>query len=111
MESEKFNGMTEAEAELLAKQMGNSLAGQMEQLRKASDEFCKTAIQGAKTILVNSLTESLIIESQKYGKYLKASWLTKWYHKRIYRKAKYARIKLERFISQNYYDNDRSDNR
>lgn len=42
MESEKFDGMTETEAELLAKQMGNSLAGQMEQLRKASDEFCKT---------------------------------------------------------------------
>lgn len=110
MESDKFDGLTEAEAELLAKQMGNSLVGQMEQLRKASDELCKTAIQGAKTILVNSLTESLIIESHKYGKYLKASWLTKWYHKRIYRKAKYARIKLERFINQNYY-NDRSDNR
>lgn len=111
MESDKFDGLTEAEAELLAKQMGNSLVGQMEQLRKASDELCKTAIQGMKTILVNSLTESLIIESQKYCKYLKASWLTRWYHKRIYRKAKYARIKLERFISQNYYDNDRSDNR
>lgn len=110
MESDKFDGLTEAEAELLAKQMGNSLVGQMEQLRKASDELCKTAIQGAKTILVNSLTESLIIESHKYGKYLKASWLTKWYHKRIYRKAKYARIKPERFINQNYY-NDRSDNR
>lgn len=110
MESDKFDGLTEAEAELLAKQMGNSLVGQMEQLRKASDELCKTAIQGAKTILVNSLTESLIIESHKYGKYLEASWLTKWYHKRIYRKAKYARIKLERFINQNYY-NDRSDNR
>lgn len=111
MESDKFDGLTEAEAELLAKQMGNSLVGQMDQLRKASDELCKTAIQGMKTILVNSLTESLIIESQKYCKYLKASWLTKWYHKRIYRKAKYARIKLERFINQNYYNNDRSDNR
>lgn len=111
MESDKFDGLTEAEAELLAKQMGNSLVGQVEQLRKASDELCKTAIQGMKTILVNSLTESLIIESQKYCKYLKASWLTKWYHKRIYRKAKYARIKLERFINQNYYGNDRSDNR
>ena len=67
MESEKFDGMTEAEAELLAKQMGNSLAGQMEQLRKASDEFCKTAILGAKSIMFNSLTKSLIFESQKYG--------------------------------------------
>ena len=30
MESDKFDGLTEAEAELLAKQMGNSLVGQME---------------------------------------------------------------------------------
>lgn len=107
----QLDGLSEGDAESLAKELGNSLVGQMEQLRKATDDMCKTALQGMKTTLINGYTESLIIESQKYCKYLNAPWITKWYHRKIYRKAKYARIKLERFIKQNYYNNDRSDNR
>ena len=50
MESEKFDGMTEEGGDLLAKQMGNSLVGQMEQLRKASEELCKAAMNLAKPL-------------------------------------------------------------
>lgn len=96
-------------SEVMAK--ATTLAGQIEECKQALDALTDTAIQGAKSILLDGYTQLVIIEIQKGTNFFKANWLTKWYHKRIYRKAKYKRIKLRRFIKQNYYNNDRSDNR
>lgn len=99
------------DAELLAKQMSDTYIAQIANIEKSLDDFSQTAIQASKSILLDSYTQLVIIEIQKATKFYKANWLTKWYHKRAYSKAKYQRIKLQRFIKQNYYNNDRSDNR
>ena len=91
--------------------MSTTFIDQMADIEKSLNDFSQKAIQASKSILVDGLNQSFIIESQRYYKYLIAPWITKWYHKRAYRKAKYKRIKLQRFIEQNYYNNDRSDNR
>lgn len=109
MNNDISNDDKAAISEVMAK--AETLAGQMDACKQALDDLTNTAIQGAKSILLDGYTQLLLIEIQKGTKFFKANWLTKWYHKRIYRKAKYKRIKLQRFIKQNYYNNDRSDNR
>lgn len=48
----------------------------------------------------NYLAEAFLNELKWMEKMASSNWITRWYYRMRYRKAKYSRIKIERFYSQ-----------
>lgn len=54
----------------------------------------------AGTVFENYISDALYKESRFLEKLAKSSFLTRWYYRMKYRKAKYIRIKMERYYKQ-----------
>lgn len=54
----------------------------------------------AGAVFENYISDALYKESRFLEKLAKSSFLTRWYYRMKYRKAKYIRIKMERYYKQ-----------
>lgn len=108
--------------------MGDTIKDQLDELEKSADNFANEIVNTFKemeesdkefqksfdSILTSVSCYNIGIAIQKEIKYLlryeKTTWLFKWYYKKRYRKARYNRIKIERFFKYNA-NYDRSNNR
>lgn len=75
----------------------------------AFKEFNNSVSDGTKAVyalldstMKNAIAEAFLNESKWMEKWIASYWFTRWYYRIKYRKAKYARINIERFYNQNF---------
>lgn len=94
MEDEKIKRMCEESA--------NNFAIAFEELAKSIAETDKEFHSLMDSIMKQSVAEAYIEEMKWMDKLVCSYWLTRWYYRMKYRKAKYARIQAERYYNQNF---------
>ena len=79
------------------------------ELSRAFEEVAKSIAEAGKefnslmdSIMKQSVAEAYIEEMKWMDKLVCSYWLTRWYYRMKYRKAKYARIQAERYYNQNF---------
>jgi hypothetical protein len=71
--------------------VGDSIAKGIEAFHSLMDSTMK-----------NHVAEAFLNELKWLEKLGRSNWFARWYYKMKYRKAKYSRIKIERFYNQNF---------
>lgn len=84
----------------------NDLAIAFEELAKSiaetDKEFYSLMDSAIDSVMKQSIAEAYIEEMKWMDKLVCSYWLTRWYYRMKYRKAKYARIQAERYYNQNF---------
>lgn len=80
----------------------NKLCKAFEELAKSIDESSNAFNSLMDSIMKQSVAEAYIEEMKWMDKLVCSYWLTRWYYRMKYRKAKYARIQAERYYNQNF---------
>lgn len=80
----------------------NELSRAFEEVAKSSAETGKEFNSLMDSIMKQSVAEAYIEEMKWMDKLVCSYWLTRWYYRMKYRKAKYARIQAERYYNQNF---------
>ena len=80
----------------------NDLAIAFEELAKSIAETGKAFNSLTDSVMKQSIADAFIEEIKWLDKLESSHWLTRWYYRMKYRKAKYARIQAERYYNQNF---------
>lgn len=80
----------------------NELSRAFEEVAKSIAETGKELNSLMDSIMKQSVAEAYIEEMKWMDKLVCSYWLTRWYYRMKYRKAKYARIQAERYYNQNF---------
>lgn len=79
------------------------------ELSKAFEEVSKSIAEAGKgfnslmdSVMKQSIADAFIEEMKWMDKLVCSYWFTRWYYRMKYRKAKYARIQVERYYNQNF---------
>lgn len=80
----------------------NELSRAFEEVAKSIAETGKEFNSLMDSIMKQSVAEAYIEEMKWMDKLVCSYWLTRWYYRMKYRKAKYARIQAERYYNQNF---------
>lgn len=98
MEDEKIKRMCEESA--------NNFAIAFEELAKSiaetDKEFHSLMDSAIDSVMKQSIADAFIKEMKWLDKLVSSHWFTRWYYRMKYRKAKYARIQVERYYNQNF---------
>lgn len=84
----------------------NELSRAFEEVAKSiaetGKEFNSLMDSALDSIMKQSISEAFIEEMKWMDKLVCSCWITRWYYRMKYRKAKYARIQAERYYNQNF---------
>ena len=80
----------------------NDLAIAFEELAKSIAETGKKFNSLTDSVMKQSIADAFIEEIKWLDKLVSSHWLTRWYYRMRYRKAKYTRIQTERYYNQNF---------
>ena len=80
----------------------NELSRAFEEVAKSIAETGKEFNSLMDSIMKQSVAEAYTVEMKWMDKLVCSYWLTRWYYRMKYRKAKYARIQAERYYNQNF---------
>lgn len=84
----------------------NELSKAFEEVAKSiaetDKEFHSLMDSAIDSVMKQSIADAFIKEMKWLDKLVSSHWFTRWYYRMKYRKAKYARIQVERYYNQNF---------